>query len=133
MKGYPSKVSCLSWHPTRPAVASAGGADVVVWQLPNGKGQAQAQPLRQLSATVTALEWADDGEFLAAGDRSGRVCIWNHRGEPVYTLNFEHEITVLRWKPGGCALLIGDTSGGLHLLHRTSPLGPDDASSGGAA
>ena len=117
MKGYAAKVGCLSWHPSRPTIASAGGTDVVLWQLPRGGGKAKGQPLRHHAATVTALRWAPNGSFLASGDRSGRLCIWNARGEPIYIQNLDEEITVLHWMPHADALLVGDISGGLHLLN----------------
>ena len=118
MKGYAAKVGCLSWHPSRPTIASAGGKDVVLWQLPRSGGKAKGQPLRHHAATVTALRWAPNGSFLASGDRSGRLCIWNARGEAIYTQNLNQEITVLHWTPHSEALLVGDISGGLHLLNQ---------------
>ena len=119
MKGYPSKVACLSWHPTLPTIASAGGSDVVLWRLPSGAGSAKGQPLRHHAATVTALQWAPDGAFLASGDRAGRLCIWNAAGEAVFSQNFRHEITVLHWQSNSTVLMAGDIEGGLHRLEYT--------------
>lgn len=116
MKGYPSKVTCLSWHPTRPTIASAGGSDVVLWQLPKGSGGAKGQPLRHHSAVITALQWSPDGSFLASGDRSGRLCVWNTAGETIFSQNFKHEITVLHWHSNSALLTAGDIAGGLHRV-----------------
>jgi WD40 repeat protein len=116
MKGYAGKVSCLSWHPTTPTIASAGGKDVVLWSLPRGGGGAKGQPLRHHASTITALSWSSDGRHLASGDRSGHLCIWNADGQVVHSQQFDHEITVLYWQKGGAALLAGDTGGGLHRL-----------------
>ncbi|MCB1800303.1 MAG: WD40 repeat domain-containing protein [Gammaproteobacteria bacterium] len=120
MKGYPSKVACLSWHPTRPTIASAGGNDVVLWQLPKGTGGAKGQPLRHHGAVITALKWSPDGSFLASGDRSGRLCIWNAAGEAVFSQNVKHEITVLHWHASGAVLTAGDVTGGVHRLEHAS-------------
>lgn len=129
MKGYPSKVSCLSWHPSRPLIASAGGPDVVLWHLPRSSGGAKGQPLRHHASTITALHWSPDGSFLASGDRGGRLCIWNAKGEPLFTQTFDDEITVLQWLPDSRQLLVGDTGGGLCFLNHfdTNADAPDDA------
>ncbi len=125
MKGYPNKVACLSWHPTQPTIASAGGSDVVLWRMPKGSGSAKGQPLRHHAATVTALQWAPNGAFLASGDRSGRLCIWNASGEAIFSQDLTHEITVLHWQSDGDALFVGDVAGGLHrLCHVDAATGP---------
>lgn len=116
MKGYPSKVSRLSWHPSRPLIASAGGPDIVLWYLPRTGGNAKGQPLRHHGTTVTALGWSPDGSFLASGDRAGRLCIWNASGDALFTQTFNDEISVLRWFPDSKQLLIGDIAGGLCFL-----------------
>jgi WD40 repeat protein len=118
MKGYTSKVACLSWHPTQPTIASAGGNDVVLWRLPRGNGGAKGQPLRHHAATVTALKWSPDGRFLASGDRAGRLCIWDADGAVVFTQNLKHEVTVLHWYSNSNVLLTGDIAGGVHRLGR---------------
>ncbi len=116
MKGYPSKVACLAWHPTLATIATAGGSDVVLWQLPREGGSAKGRPLRHHTTTVTALQWAPDGKLLASGDRAGGLCIWNAAGEAVFSQAFTHEITVLRWQSNSGALTVGDIEGGLHRL-----------------
>ena len=131
MKGYPSKVSCLSWHPRQPTIASAGGTDVVLWKLPRGGGSTKGQPLRHHAATVTALQWAPDGSFLASGDRTGRLCIWNTAGEAVFSHNFKHEVTVLHWQSRGSALTVGDIEGGLHHLSQAETTNPPLTAHGG--
>jgi WD40 repeat protein len=123
MRGYAAKVSCLAWHPAGPLIATAGGPDVVLWELPRDGGGARGTPLRHHPVTVTALAWSDDGALLASGDRSGRLCIWNTAGDAVFTCLFEHEISTLQWQPAQGVLAIGDTGGALHLINH-SDAGP---------
>lgn len=118
MRGYPSKVNCLAWHPRRGIIATAGGPDVVLWELPEAGKGARGRPLRHHQQTVTTLSWSADGQYLASGDRSGRLCIWDQDGDAVLSRQLAHEITALQWQPCGDTLAAGDTGGGLHLLGR---------------
>jgi WD40 repeat protein len=118
MRGYPSKVNCLAWHPYRGTIATAGGPDVVLWELPEAGKGARAQPLRHHQNTVTTLSWSADGQLLASGDRSGRLCVWDRDGDAVFSRQLTHEISALQWQPCGDTLAAGDTGGGLHLLGR---------------
>ncbi len=121
MRGYPGKVACLAWHPNKALVATAGGPDVVLWDVSRtGKG-AKGQPLRHHRKTVTALAWAPDGSCLASGDRDGGLCLWDRSGAPIQRLDLQHEISVLRWRERGRALAIGDTGGSVHLLDSSNP------------
>jgi WD40 repeat protein len=116
MKGYPGKVVCLAWHPTLPLIATAGGPDVVLWSLPRtGKG-AKGQPLRQHRKAVTVLRWSPDGTLLASGDREGRLCIWNAKGELLFSQDMQREIAAMAWQPHGETLAVGDTGGRVRLL-----------------
>lgn len=121
MRGYPGKVACLAWHPRRALIATAGGPDVVLWEMPRGAQAARGRPLRHHQATITALAWCADGRLLASGDRAGRLCIWDHDGEAVFTRTIGREISALQWQPGRAVLSVGDTDGGLHLIDRTHP------------
>ena len=116
MRGYPGKVSCLAWHPRTAVIATAGGPDVVLWELPQGASGSRGRPLRHHQATITALAWSADGRLLASGDRSGRVCLWDSHGEALYARTLGHEISAMQWQPGGRVLAVGDTEGVLHLV-----------------
>lgn len=120
MRGYPGKVACLAWHPRRPLIATAGGPDVVLWDLPRTGQGAKGRPLRQHRRTVTALAWSADGRLLASGDRDGRLCLWDHGGALLHSQSLEHEISVIAWHPDNGALAIGDTGGRIHLLGTTT-------------
>lgn len=114
MRGYPAKVSCLAWHPQRQLIATAGGPDVVLWEMPKSQGEASGSPLRHHKSTVTTLAWSPDGQLLASGDRSGRICLWEVHGEALHVEQLEHEVTALTWAPSGELLLAGDTAGRVH-------------------
>lgn len=136
MKGYPGKVVCLAWHPTRPMIATAGGPDVVLWQLPQTAKGAKGQQLRHHQRTVTVLAWSPDGQRLASGDRAGRLCIWSADGQLLFSQDLAHEVSTLAWRPGCDALAVGDTRGRLRLLvdsgsdsdsTKTTPVSGDNA------
>jgi WD40 repeat protein len=131
MSGYPGKVSALAWHPGRAAkqlrIATCGGSDVVVWTLDTRRGGKQARPLRRHDRTVTALGWSGNaGEWLASGDRRGRLCLWDASDSPVFETNLGAEITQLRWHPEQASLAVGCVDGTLRLFS----LGGDQASPG---
>jgi WD40 repeat protein len=116
MRGYPGKVACLAWHPSRPLIATAGGPDVVLWDLPHtGKG-AKGQPLRQHRKTITTLAWSPDGRLLASGDRAGQLCLWNAQGALIFTQNLGHELSAIAWRPDSQSLAVADTHGQLQLF-----------------
>ncbi|MGD2082892.1 MAG: hypothetical protein PVF91_08000 [Chromatiales bacterium] len=115
MKGYPGKVSCLTWDPRRDAVATAGGGEVVLWRFFAAGGQ-RATPLRRHQAAVTALAYAPGGDLLVSGDRAGRLCAWTADGAPLHELDLDGEITALAWSGEG-RLAAGTVSGLVQTLH----------------
>jgi WD40 repeat protein len=126
MRGYRAKVSCLAWHPRRALIATAGGNDVVLWDIPEtGKG-AKGQPLRHHAHTITALGWSADGDYLASGDRAGHLCIRDRDGDPVFSRRLGDEISGLAWHPSGTALAVGNTDGDLYLFRRPGAPPPHD-------
>ena len=124
MRGYPGTVDCLAWHPRRALIATAGGHDVVLWEMPAAGQNARGRPLRHHRETVTALNWSGDGEYLASADRGGRLCIWNLDGDAVFSLRAGNEVTALTWRSDGSALAVGDIDGGISLLHRDPSTNP---------
>jgi WD40 repeat protein len=120
MRGYTAKVACLAWHPSKSLIATAGGPDIVLWEIPAKAGKAKGQPLRHHGATVTALGWSDDGSVLASADRSGQICLWDAGGQLLCVKQLGAEIAVLEWQPKQQVLLTGDTAG---VVHRLSPAG----------
>jgi len=115
MRGYPAKVSCLDWHPVRHRIATAGGQDVVIWDIP-AAGEGKPTPLRLHDTAVTALAYSPAGVLLASGDRDGRLCISRDGGAPLQCPALDAEITALAWHANGAAIAVGCTDGTLAVL-----------------
>jgi WD40 repeat protein len=115
MRGYPAKVTCLDWHPSRSRVATAGGQDLVLWDIP-AAGEGKPTPLRLHRTAVTALAYAPDGALLASGDRDGRVCIWSDSGAPLQSLSLDAEVACATWSADGSAIAFGCTDGCITVL-----------------
>jgi WD40 repeat protein len=115
MRGYPAKVTCLDWHPTRSRVATAGGPELVVWDIPPA-GEGKPTPLRLHRTAVTALAYAPGGALLASGDRDGQVCIWSDAGAPLQSLSLDAEVACAAWNADGSVIAFGCTDGGITVL-----------------
>lgn len=121
MRGYQGKVNCLDWHPWRDAAATAGGKEVVVWNLATCNGKQQARPLRRHQTTVTCLGYSPDGRCLASGDRLGHICLWDVNGDLVREWREDSELTVIRWSADGDYLAVGTTTGQLQVYAASRP------------
>gem|GEM_PF-477168 len=115
MRGYPAKVACLDWHPTRSRVATAGGQDVVLWDIP-AAGEGKPTPLRLHRTAITALAYAPHGTLLASADRDGRVCIWSDAGAPLQSLGLDAEVACAAWNADGSAVAFGGTDGRITVM-----------------
>lgn len=120
MRGYPAKVTCLDWHPSASRIATAGGRDVVMWEIP-AKGGGTPTPLRLHRAPVTALAHAPDGEGLVSASRDGQVCLWSRSGQPLSTLSLAAEVSCAAWSPDGGALALGCTDGRVRVQELLAP------------
>jgi WD40 repeat protein len=114
MRGYPAKVRCVRWHPRCSRVATTGGSDVVVWDVPE-RGPGRATPLRAHETAVTVLAYAPDGDLLASADRAGRICLWRDGSQPLQRFSLQAEATTLLWSADGAALVVGTIDGRLHV------------------
>ncbi|KPK40299.1 MAG: hypothetical protein AMJ69_02815 [Gammaproteobacteria bacterium SG8_47] len=115
MRGYLAKVVCLAWHPHTPLIASAGGKDVVLWNLIANSGANRATPLKRHTRTITKLAYEAHGRLLASGDREGRVCLWRDSGELEEEWLLGSEVTALQWCAEQATLAVGTSEGRVHV------------------
>jgi WD40 repeat protein len=129
MRGYPAKVTCLDWHPTRSRVATAGGQDVVLWEIPT-VGEGEPTPLRLHRTAVTALTYSPDGNLLASGDRDGRVCFWRDGDTLLQSVSLDAEISAAAWNGLETAIAFGCTNGTITVLDIDAAARTTDARAG---
>ena len=110
MRGYPGKVNMLAWHPKKLTAATAGGKDIVLWQLKTAKNKSAAITLEGHTRPVTALTYDKSGTLLASADRDGKICLWRD-GICVEQFDTKAEITCLAWNPKGMSLAAGNQIG----------------------
>ena len=115
LRSHPGGVAQLAWHPKRPLLATAGGPELMLWDLPPA-GRAACRSLRQHRRPITAMAWSPDGRLLASADQAGWLCLWNSSGALLGSQQLDDAITTLSWQPHGLALAIGDNGGQLLLL-----------------
>jgi WD40 repeat protein len=116
MSGYPSKVSCLSWHPVRDRIATAGGHDVVIWDMTE-QGRKEALPLSVHHSTVTCLSYSPDGKVIASADRDGQVYLLDNMGKTRASFETGAEVTTLAWSSDSASLLAGNIDGRIDLFY----------------
>jgi WD40 repeat protein len=115
MRGYPSKVNLVDWHPKKLIAATAGGNDIVLWQLKSAKNKSGASTLEQHDRPLTSLAYNPSGALLASADRDGQICFWRDNVcEERFDAN--SEITCLAWNPNGDSLVAGNQQGQTLLL-----------------
>jgi WD40 repeat protein len=84
-KGHDSTVSDITWSPDSSKIASAGEAGdstIRIWDSATGKTLVILRNYRGvipifLGAGFTTVDWSPDGEMIAAGDRDGKIYIWD--------------------------------------------------------
>ncbi|MEZ5581556.1 MAG: hypothetical protein R3F37_01085 [Candidatus Competibacteraceae bacterium] len=117
MRGYATKVQCLSWHGKRRILATAGGFEIALWDLsPIRRGQRKPFVIKHHQRTVVALAYQPLGDWLASADRDGCVAIWDTQGRSRLTLDTGAEITQLAWSADGRRCAVGNRQGVLHWL-----------------
>ena len=118
MSGYPGKVSNLSWHPKLNILATAGGSDLVLWNMTGSKRK--AVPISCHENMITAVSFSPDGNHVASADMNGRVNLSNPEGKCIGVLETGVEITSLTWNLTGSCLLLGDIEGHLDTFYMNS-------------
>ncbi len=114
MKGYPEKVSNISWNSKGNYLATAGGNTVVVWSN-KGKGPTGTAPkvLKGHRQRITQLSYQHKGAYLASAAQDGDILIWQLKNglEPVCKWPGDAEITRLLWSPDDQILIAGNKQG----------------------
>lgn len=79
--GFPDGTSWVAWAPQDTRIASVHGRAVTVWDAERGTAQCEYRGHAGLFTHVTCLSWAPSGEYIATGDSSGVIHIWQVRGQ----------------------------------------------------
>jgi WD40 repeat protein len=116
MSGYPGKVNCLDWHPSANKIVTAGGKDVVIWDMTE-PGKKKALPVSVHQSTVTAVQYAPDGETIVSADRTGQVFLLDQSGKPLALFESGAEVTTLAWASDGLSFLVGNIEGKIDIYH----------------
>jgi WD40 repeat protein len=129
MRGYGSKVTLTEWSANSRYLATAAGAEVVVWDF-GGKGPEGSAPLELSGHTerITHLAFQPDGPWLVSAGRDWRLTLWQPGKEKqaVDAHLTGGEITAVKWSPDGRRLAVGEAKGRLTIyeLQSRSPQSP---------
>ncbi len=119
LRGHGSKVNAVVFFPDGAAVASAGGAEVRVWDPATGACVAVLKTEVDASHNVQSLACSPDGKTLAAGDKDGRIVLWDPAtGAIRRTIKAPNWVNALAFSPDGKTLVSsgsGNVDPNLHL------------------
>lgn len=114
MRGYPSKVTLTEWSANSRYLATASGADVILWDF-GGRGPEGTAPLELTGHTdrITHLAFHPEGPWLVSAGRDWRLTLWNPGKEKqaVDAHLTPAEITAVRWSGDGKRVAVGDAKG----------------------
>jgi len=123
MRGYGSRVTLTEWSANSRFLATASGAEIVVWDF-GGKGPEGSAPLELSGHTerVTHLAWQPNGPWLVSAGRDWRLSLWQPgREKQVVDAHLTGgEITAVRWSPDGKRVAVGESKGRLTIYELIS-------------
>ncbi len=100
ISGYPLKVAQLCWDSRSKYLATAGSAQITVWDC-FGKSPRGSTPqaLKHHVMPLRALRYRQDGPVLASGCAGGQVAIWrpSKRTTPDASASLSAPITDVAW------------------------------------
>ena len=128
IQGFETKIKAFAWQnggtADLPWLALGGSPVITVWPCFGKNGPRGAKPIQLFGhlKEVTALDFPNDGPYLASGARDGFVLLWlpNHSNGPALIAREESEITCVRWSPDGLHLAYGTASGRI-AVHTLNP------------
>ena len=127
MRGYGSKVTLTEWSANSRYLATAAGAEIVVWDF-GGKGPEGSHPLELRGHTerITGLAFQPNGPWLVSAGRDWRVSLWQPGKEKqvVDAHLTAGEVTMMRWSPDGRHIAIGESKGRLTIYELASKAAP---------
>lgn len=118
MSGYHRKVKELAWNVDSRYLATGGGNVVTIWDCA-GKGPAGTQPicLQGPEESVTAMTFANTGDWIATGDDAGRIIRWSLSDESTRTsVHLASGIATLSWSADDELLAAGTAHGALSCV-----------------
>ncbi|MEJ1964449.1 MAG: WD40 repeat domain-containing protein [Gammaproteobacteria bacterium] len=122
MRGYGAKVALTEWSANSRYLATASGAEVVVWDF-GGKGPEGSAPLELSGHTdrVTHLAFQPTGPWLVSAGRDWRLSLWlpGKEKQVVDAHLTPGEITAVCWSPNGERVAVGDAKGRLTVYELT--------------
>jgi WD40 repeat protein len=99
-------VTAIAWSPTSPVLASSSAAGEVVLHFVTLGARQDLQAAT--GASIDALAFSHDGQFLAAGGQNGQVTVWQLQGERavrVAALDIAPAwVDQMAWSPTRCQL-----------------------------
>ena len=104
MRGFPTKVRELTWHPNGRWLATGGGASPCLWNC-SGRGPMGRRP-RQYDAhsnKLTQLVFQPDGGLLASADADADLFLWDplKHDRIIGGVSLTSPASCLRWYRGG--------------------------------
>jgi WD40 repeat protein len=122
MRGYASKVTLTEWSANSRYLATAAGAEVVVWDF-GGKGPEGSAPIELSGHTdrITHLAFQPNGPWLISAGRDWRLTLWQP-GKETRVVDAQltgGEITAVRWSADGKAVAVGEAKGRLTIYELT--------------
>ena len=113
-EGHVNTVSSVSWHPSKPCLATASNDHTIkLWSVPDGNlillGEGH-------TSWVSDVDFHPSGKLLASSSGDGSIKIWDfHREEatasfadhaqPVWSVAWHHEGEKRSWSPYGSRLM----------------------------